>query len=352
MDLITAMRAYVRVVEAGSFTKAADSLLMQKASVTRLVQQLETHLRTRLLHRTTRKLTVTDDGAAYYERAVRLLQDLEDMESSISASNATPRGRLRIDVSSAVGALVLAPRLPEFFARHPEIQIDLGVSDRPVDLVAENVDAVIRGGEILDQSLVARRIGMFDFLTCASPTYLARHGTPTHPRELESPRHSLVRYFSSRTGRPFPVDFNRDGERHEIQGHYHLSVNDGNAYLAAGLAGLGIIQAPTFMLLKHLRAGQLRRILPDWNSDPLPVWVVYPPNRHVSARLRVFVDWVVEVFSECHLQRCQDAGEAWATDAEAPPREDEATTGRAAMPAAPRMPATPQADGQRQLALT
>lgn len=342
MDLITAMRAYVRVVEAGSFTKAADSLLMQKASVTKLVQQLEAHLRTRLLHRTTRKVTVTDDGASYYERAVRLLQELEDMESSISSSNATPRGRLRIDVSTAVGALVLAPRLPEFFARYPEIQIDLGVSDRPVDLVAENVDCVIRGGEILDQSLVARRIGMFDFLTCASPVYLATHGTPKHPRELESPQHSLVHYFSSRTGRPFPVDFSRDGERHEIQGHYQLSVNDGNAYLAAGLAGLGIIQAPTFMLLKHLRTGQLQRILPDWNTDPLPVWVVYPPNRHVSTRLRVFVDWVVEIFSECHLQRCRAEIAKWTAPALPEPLEEEEALQPATLATQPPAPAKPQ----------
>ncbi|HWP17758.1 MAG TPA: LysR substrate-binding domain-containing protein [Burkholderiaceae bacterium] len=302
MDLIAAMRTYVRVVEAGSFTRAADSLSMQKAGVTKQVQQLEAHLRTRLLHRTTRKLAVTDDGRLYYQRAVRLLEDLEDLESSLAISSTSPRGRLRVDASSSVATLLLAPCLGEFFARYPDIQIDLSVHDHRVDPVAANIDCVIRCGDVLDESLVARRIGTFDFITCASPEYLAARGVPVHPADLQSSRHTLVRYLSSSTGQPIPITFRRPGERHEVEGRYTLAIGDGNAYVAAGLAGLGVIQAPAFMLHRHLQSRRLRPLLQDWNLDPLPVWLAYPPNRHVSARLRAFIDWAVERFSACQSQ--------------------------------------------------
>jgi LysR family transcriptional regulator for bpeEF and oprC len=302
MDKFIAMQTFVRVVEAGTFTKAADSLSLPKPTVTRLVQALEAQLETKLLNRTTRRVTVTADGAAYYDRALRLLGELEELESSMSKAKANPRGRLRIDVAAAVGQLLLIPALPDFYARYPDIRIDLGVSDRPVDLISENVDCVLRGGEITDQSLVARRIGEFHTILCATPAYLKRHGIPQHPSELEEERHTVVNYFSHRTGQAYPFSFtNMTGERVEVQGRHMLSVNDSNANVAAGLAGLGIIRIATFMAQTHIAAGTLEPVLLDWCADSIPIHVVYPPNRHLSAKLRVFVDWVAELFARSDL---------------------------------------------------
>jgi len=300
VDRFMAMRVFSRVVEAGTFTKAADSLEMPKPSVTKLVQSLETHLRVKLLNRTTRRVTVTPDGAAYYERVVRLLSELEDIEASMSNAQANPKGRLRVDIGTSVAGLIIIPALPAFHARYPDIQIDLGVSDRPVDLISDNVDCVVRGGELTDQSLVARRIGEFHFIACATPEYLKRHGVPSHPSDLDY-GHYVVRFFSPRTGRVFPFDFTKDGERLEIQGRCIVSVNDSNAYLAAGLAGLGIIQGPTFMVQRHIASGELEPVLADWWSEPIPVHVVYPPNRHLSTKVRIFVDWVADLFASHDL---------------------------------------------------
>lgn len=301
MDKFVAMQAFVRVVEAGTFTKAADLLTMPKPTVTRLVQSLEAHLDTKLLNRTTRRVTVTADGAAYYDRALRLLNEIDELESNMTRAKVNPRGRLRVDVGSPVGQLLLIPALPDFYAKYPNIQIDLGVSDRPVDLISENVDCVLRGGEITDQSLVARRIGEFHSVICATPAYLKRHGMPKHPSDLESDAHTVVNYFSHRTGRIYPYTFVKDGERVEVIGSHRLSVNDSNAGLAAGLAGLGIIWTTSFMAQSHIQAGLLQPILLDWCADSLPIHVVYPPNRHLSTKVRVFVDWVAELFARSDL---------------------------------------------------
>lgn len=296
MDQLAAMRAFARVVEVGSFTRAADVLDMPKATLTKLIQGLEAHLRTQLLHRTTRRVNVTPDGAAYYERAMRLLADLDELDGSMTQSQTTPSGRLRVDVSAAVARLCIVPALHSFHERYPDIRIDLGVSDRPVDLIAENVDCVIRAGPLKDQALIARRIGELEFATCASPSYIQRLGEPEHPRDLET-THCVVGYFSTRTGRPYNVSFHRDGERLEFSGRALLSVNDGNAYVAAGVAGLGVIQAPRFMMRHEIAADSLRPVLTAWNADTLPLYVVYPPNTHLSNRLRVFVDWVADLFA-------------------------------------------------------
>ncbi len=302
MDRLTAMQAFVRVVEAGTFTKAADSLELPKATVTRLIQTLETHLRTKLLNRTTRRVTVTPDGAAYYERVKELLDDIDELEGAMSTARAKPQGRIRVDVPSALGQHVLMPALRDFHERYSGIQIDLGVSDRPVDLIGDNVDCVIRGGELGDQGLVARRIGELNFVCCASPDYLKRHGLPLHPRELSSSAHRVVHYFSARTGRMLPLDFNRGAERIAISGdNYVVAVNDSNAYVSAGLAGLGVLQTPSFLVQEHLGAGRLDVLLADWSSATIPVHVVYPPNRHLSTKVRVFVDWVVELFENHDL---------------------------------------------------
>src|SRR5882762_4573584 len=194
MDHMAAMRAFVRVVEVGTFTRAAQLLSIPKPTLSKLIQGLEAHLRTRLLNRTTRRVTVTADGAAYYERVISILADVDELDGSMTLSQASPKGRLRIDIGTSLALLILIPALPQFHARYPDIQIDLGVSDRPVDLVGENVDCVVRAGEITDQSLIARRIAEFGFVSCASPAYLAQYGEPRHPTELER-GHFIIGYF-------------------------------------------------------------------------------------------------------------------------------------------------------------
>ncbi|MBF8793380.1 LysR family transcriptional regulator [Pseudomonas monteilii] len=298
MDRFDAMQAFARVVETGSFTKAAATLHMSKTTVTQLVQQLEARLRVRLLNRTTRKVNVTADGAAYYERVVRLLVDLDDAETSVSSASMAPRGRLRVDVPSPLARLLLIPALPEFFARYPDIQLTLGVSDRVVDIISENVDCVVRGGEITDQSLVARHVGDLQLGIYAARSYLQRFGMPEHPRELEEGKHKTVGFLWTRTGMTLPYAMHRGEERMEAQGRPQLIVDDGNAYLAAGLVGLGILWLPQYMAEPHLASGELLALFDDWQMPPMPMYLAFPPNRHVSAKVRVFIDWITELMSE------------------------------------------------------
>jgi DNA-binding transcriptional LysR family regulator len=298
MDRFDAMQAFARVVEAGSFTKAAETLHMSKTTVTQLVQQLEARLRVKLLNRTTRKVNVTADGAAYYERVIRLLADMDDAETSLSAASALPRGRLRVDVPSPLASMILVPALPAFYARYPDIQIDMGVSDRIVDMIDENVDCVVRGGELTDQSLMARRVGDLQLGVFAAPSYLARVGMPTHPRELEDSQHRIVGFLWARTGKAVPYAMRNRNESVQIKGRYLLAVDDGNAYLAAGLAGLGVLWLPTYMSKCHEARGELVPLFEDWCLDPMPIYVAFPPNRHISIKLRVFIDWVAELMAQ------------------------------------------------------
>ncbi|MBX8529346.1 LysR family transcriptional regulator [Pseudomonas cichorii] len=298
MDRFDAMQAFARVVEAGSFTKAAETLHMSKTTVTQLVQQLEARLRVKLLNRTTRKVNVTADGAAYYERVVRLLADLDDAETSLSSASALPRGRLRVDVPSPFASTILMPALPEFHARYPDIQIDMGVSDRIVDVIGENVDCVVRGGELTDQSLMARRVGDLRLGVYAAPSYLERVGTPAHPRELEDSHHRIVGFLWARTGKALPYAMHRDGESLHVHGRYVLAVDDGNAYLAAGLAGMGVLWVPDYMAKAPLERGDLVPLFRDWRMDSMPMYVAFPPNRHISLKLRVFIDWVAELMTQ------------------------------------------------------
>jgi len=297
MDRFDAMQAFARVVETGSFTKAAETLRVSKTSVTQLVQQLEARLRVKLLNRTTRKVNVTADGAAYYERVVRLLGDMDDAETSLSGASASPRGRLRVDVPTPLARLILVPALPAFHARYPEIQLDMGVSDRMVDLIDERVDCVVRGGELTDLSLVARRVGDLQLGVHAAPDYLALAGVPTHPRDLENSHHRIVGFHWSRTGRVLVYAMQRGAERIEVQGRYALAVDDGNAYLAAGLAGMGILWLPHYMSQPHVARGELVPLFEDWRLDPMPIYIAFPPNRHVSAKLRVFIEWVAALMA-------------------------------------------------------
>jgi DNA-binding transcriptional LysR family regulator len=275
---------------------------MSKTSVTQLVQQLEARLRVKLLNRTTRKVNVTADGAVYYERVIRLLADLDDAETSLSGAASLPRGRLRVDVPSPLAALILVPALPEFHARYPDIQIDMGVSDRMVDLVGDNVDCVVRGGEMTDQSLIARRVGDLQMSVYAAPAYLRRLGVPEHPRELEDSEHRIVGFLWARTGKALPYAMrNGSGSSSEsvkVHGRYVLAVDDGNAYMAAGLAGLGVLWLPDYMAKAHLASGALVPVFGGWQLEPMPLYIAFPPNRHISIKLRVFLDWVIELMAK------------------------------------------------------
>lgn len=292
-----AMRVFVRVVEAGTFTKAADSLRIPKPTVTKLVQALENHLRIKLLNRTTRRVTVTPDGSAYFERVVRLLGDLDDIESSVTHAKEKPRGRLRIDAGAAVTSYIILPALPDFLAKYPDIAVECGVSDRPADLIGDNVDCVIRGGPLLEPSLVARHIGDMRWLTCATPGYLAKHGRPAHPTDLES-GHVLAGYFYPRSGRMRPLIFERDGKHIEIPPNPRVAVNDSGAHFSSLRAGLGLGQIISFIVSAAGAQQQLLPVLQDWQPAPLPVHVLYPANRHLSTKVRVFVDWVADLFAQ------------------------------------------------------
>jgi DNA-binding transcriptional LysR family regulator len=298
MDRIAAMNAFVRVVEAGNFTKAADTLDLPNATVTRLVQALEQHLQVRLLHRTTRTVTVTPEGANYYERAVRLLSDLTDIESTAKQSQAKPSGRIRVESAAAVGTMVILPALGEFYRSYPDVTIELGIGNRHADLIAEGIDCAIRAGEATEQYMVARRIGEFRFTTCATPGFISEHGTPRTPEELKDfPTIGLA----MAAGRPMSYRFCDGGTETELALQHLLTVNDTNAYLVAGMAGLGIIQAPIYAVHAALESGQLVSLLDACATQSVPVHVIYPPNRFLSAKVRVFIDWVVDLFDR-HAQ--------------------------------------------------
>jgi DNA-binding transcriptional LysR family regulator len=271
---------------------------MSKTTVTQLVQQLEARLRVKLLNRTTRQVKVTADGAAYYERVVQLLADLEDADSSVYRASTQPKGRLRVDVPSPLARILLMPALPAFHARYPEFQLDMGVSDRNIDVIRDNVDCVVRGGELTDLSLTARRVGELELGVYAAPSYLESAGRPSHPRELEGTHHRIVGFLRSSRGTAAPVEMRSERERVEVQGRYVVAVDDGNAYVAAGVAGMGVLWLPRYMAEPHVKLGELRPLFEGWHLDPMPLYVAFPPNRHISAKLRVFIEWIGELMTK------------------------------------------------------
>ena len=295
MNKLQAMEVFVQVVDAGGFTRAAENMKLPKATVSTLIQALEAALAVKLLHRTTRQVSVTSDGAAYYERCLSILADVREAEESLSHTRKSPAGRLRVDAPTSLASDIIIPALPDFFERYPDIVLELGCSDRPVDLLEEGVDCAVRGGHLADSSLIARRVGIIHFVTCAAPTYIAKYGRVQHPDELGS--HRCVNYFSSKTGKIHAWDFIRGSERIEVPMQGPIALNDSNAYTSAALAGLGIVQLTTFSLAPLLAAGRLERLLEDWSSEPLPMHIVYPQNRHLSAKVRVFVEWVADLFA-------------------------------------------------------
>ncbi|MBC7502025.1 MAG: LysR family transcriptional regulator [Herminiimonas sp.] len=293
MDKFQAMEVFVQVVDAGGFTRAADNMGLPKATVSTLIQSLEAALTVKLLNRTTRRVSVTTDGAAYYERCLRILAEVRDTEESLSRTRASPSGRLRVDVATGLATQIIVPALSQFFDRYPDIVLQLGCGDRPIDLIEEGVDCAVRGGNLADSTLIARRVGAIRFATVASPSYLARYGTPQHPDELV--RHRCVNYFSARSGKLMDWDFTRGDEHVELSLPGPVSMNDSNAYLIAGLSGLGIIRIPSFHVPRHVATGELVPLLQDWTVAPVALHVVYPQNRHLSAKVRVFVEWIAEL---------------------------------------------------------
>lgn len=303
MDKLQAMEVFVQVVDAGGFTRAAEHMQLPKATVSTLIRNLESALSIKLLNRTTRRISVTADGAAYYERCLSILADVQDAEDALSKTRASPSGRLRVDVPTGLGRHIIIPALPLFFARYPDINLEIGCSDRAVDLIEEGVDCAVRGGALPDSTLIARRIGAMHFVTCAAPSYIARSGRPVHPHQLM--QHQCVNYFSAKTGKFFEWDFAKNGERIQLRFPGRIAVNDADAYLAATLSAMGIAQMPSFVLCPWLKSGQLELLLEDWCVDPLPLHIVYPQNRHLSAKVRAFVEWTAELFADhpaLHMQ--------------------------------------------------
>lgn len=296
IDKLRAMELFVRVVETGAVTRAAEHLGMPKATATTLLQGLENALGVKLLNRTTRRITLTPDGAAYYERCVAILDQVREADDAVARQHAAPRGRLRVDVPTLMARMVFVPALPGFFARYPDIELLLASNERGGDLIEAGIDCAVRSGEVLEPNLVARRVGFLYFATCAAPSYLAAHGRPTHPHDLEA--HRCINRFSPRTGERLEWVFSRNAERVQVAYPGHVALEDENSYVAAAEAGLGIAQIPAFVLKDAMERGTLDLVLGDWFPEPAPLYVVYPQNRHLSAKVRVFVDWVAELLRE------------------------------------------------------
>ncbi len=296
MDHLLALRAFVRIAEAGSFAKAADTMNLPRSSVSKLLQDLEAHLGTKLLERTTRAVTMTDDGLAYHERAVQVLADIEEMDGAVASARIAPRGRLRVDVGSSIANMLLIPALAKFHEKYPDIDLHLGISDRHIDLIGDGVDCVLRTGSLADTSLVARKLGELAWVTCATPNYLARFGTPVTPSDLET-GHRVVGYFSAASGRTMTLRYQRADNTVEVAPSPRLAVNESTAHLNTILAGLGIAQTYEFMARQHIDNGTLVEVLCEWKPKSFPLYLVYPASRFPSQKLRAFSDWVASLFS-------------------------------------------------------
>jgi len=293
MDRFQEMQVFVRIAERGSFSQAAEDLQIPRATVTNLIKRMEKRLGARLLERTTRQVRLTHDGEAYYQRCVRLLADLEEADGAFL--NTAPKGLLRVNAQGTLAKYFVMPGLPGFLERYPDIVLHLGEDDRLVDMVREGVDCVLRAGALQDSSLVGRQIALMPQVTVASPAYLARFGTPATVDDLAG--HRAVDYLSSATGRSIALDFMVDGRNLLVRPGSVISVTGAELYTGAALAGLGLAQVPRYRVERELAAGHLRIVLPKAPPAPMPVSVLYPQNRQVSARVRVFTQWLADVFA-------------------------------------------------------
>ncbi|KEA65325.1 Transcriptional regulator, LysR family [Marinobacterium lacunae] len=288
------MQLFVRIVELGSFTAASEHLDMSRASATALMRQLESHLGVRLLQRTTRQVSTTPDGEVYYRQVQSILRDVDAVENRLSQQAQYPKGRLRVDLPASLARLVVIPALPAFYRRYPEIVLELSVADRMIDLVREGVDCVLRIGELDDSSLIARRLALLPQVTCASCDYIERQGRPESIGSLD--RHFCVEFLSATTARVDPLHFMVNGRAVSKSLRSSLSVNNGTAYVAGCEAGLGIVQVPRYHVEAQLNAGRLIEVLVECAPPPIPLSVLYPQHRQMPPRLRVFIDWLVELF--------------------------------------------------------
>jgi LysR family transcriptional regulator for bpeEF and oprC len=304
MDRFFAMKVFTRVVESRSFVKAAESLQLAAPQVSRTVQALEAHLGARLLNRTTRSISVTDDGDAYYHRCIRVLAEVDEMETELAHAKLRPKGRLKVNLPALVAKMAIIPALPEFFERYPDIEIEMGLSDRQVDIVEEGVDCVIRTGELEDSGLVARRIGNMRRVTCASPAYLEKYGEPKTIEDLRE--HIGVNYVSSNTGRVRSWDYVVNGVVETVDMRGLIAVNDVDAYISCGLHGLGLLKSAIFPLAPYLETGELIEVLKDYCSPSRPISIMYARNRHLPRKVRVFADWVADVFARAPLMQTAD----------------------------------------------
>ncbi|WP_321898448.1 LysR family transcriptional regulator [Paraburkholderia heleia] len=293
MDRIDLFRVFARVVECANFTRAADTLGMPRSSVSAAIQELENRVGTRLLNRTTRKVTTTQDGAAFYERCLRLIADMEETENLFRSADSASAGTLRVDMPGRIGRLIVAPALPAFLNAYPRIDVEIGATDRAVDLIEERIDCALRVGTLNQSELIARPIGDLTLINVASPAYLARHGIPRDPGDLA--QHIPVGYASPSSGRLAQWEW-ADGDTVRtlaIKGR--VTVNNAEAYIACCLAGLGLIQIPAYDVEAHIRAGELVEVMPEFRAAPMPVTLLYPHRQHLSRRFQVFADWLVEI---------------------------------------------------------
>ncbi|MEK1948974.1 MAG: LysR family transcriptional regulator [Ensifer adhaerens] len=294
MDRFDAMRVFSRVVERRSFTQAADDLGLPRSTVTDAVKQLEARLGVRLLQRTTRHVSPTLDGAAYHQRCISILDDIEDAEGAFAG--ARPKGLLRIDVHGTLARHFVLPSLPAFLATYPEIELYMSEGDRLVDLIREGIDCVLRVGEPQDSEMIGRRMTMLDEITCASPDYIARHGRPERFDSLEG--HRMVGFRSSTSGAPIPLEFQVGGKVEHVALPVTVAVNAAESFVAAARLGLGLIQVPRYHVERDLHEGTLVEVLENCRPTPTPVFLLYPRNRQLSPRVRVFIDWLAGVFAE------------------------------------------------------
>ena len=292
MDKLQAMATFVRVVEARSFSKAAATLSMPRSSVTTIVKNLEAHLGALLLRRSTRSLSLTEAGERYYASCQAIFAEIANAESQVLPHDKAPRGRVRADMPGVIGRAIVLPRLSEFEALYPDIELVLGLSDRPSDLIFEGIDCAVRTGALVDSTLIARRLGELKWLTCASPRYLKQNGEPIAIAELGD--HRVINYVSNVTGRPLEWRFRVDNEDVNMTMQSRFSVNETEAYLQCGLEGLGLIQLSEFVVSAYLSSGRLKEVLAEARCSPVPVSVVYPNNR-VTTAVRTFVDWIIEI---------------------------------------------------------
>ncbi|MFM0527303.1 MULTISPECIES: LysR family transcriptional regulator [Paraburkholderia] len=317
MDRLQAMQTFVKVVEMNSFSRAADALQIPRPAATTIIKNLEVHLKVRLMQRTTRRLSLTPEGARYYELCVRVLADIHECEHALTKDGNGPQGQLRVNMPGSVGRFIVAPRIMEFKDRYPDIDLVIGFLDRPLSATQETFDCAIRAGGPFDSNFVRRPLSDIQMSTAASPDYLERHGIPATLSDLLN--HRAVQYYSNVTGRVAALNFVVEQVPRQLELKGALALCDVEAYVVCGITGAGIIQAPTFLMQSHFNEGRLVEVLPQWKPLPISLSALYPSNRHLAAKVRVFVDWIASIFEDFPTMRATGARpEDWfgiATDA-------------------------------------